>query len=146
MLADSWCAERSFLTKTISSSYLGEYRFCYVLWNRRIHILIVISCVKTLYVPQNQSFFPFAPAVWVFLVTAIYSFVDNYVHRMVIKVVLCVGSLLWTSRYVLIDISNVTHFLCCNPFVMLYLTLSAISANVLEIRLPITDIYPFSDG
>ena len=46
----------------------------------------------------------------------------------------------------LIDISNVTHFLCGNLFVMLYLTLSAISANVLEIRLPITDIYPFTDG
>ena len=29
---------------------------------------------------------------------------------------------------------------------MFYLTLSAISANVLEIRLPITSIYPSTDG
>ena len=50
------------------------------------------------------------------------------------------------SGCVLIDISNLTHFLCCNLFVMLYLTLSAISANVLEIHLPITGIYPFTDG
>ena len=43
---------------------------------------------------------------------------------MVIKFVFCVVSLLWTSRYVLIDISNLTHFLCRNLFVMSCLTQS----------------------
>ena len=41
-----------------------------------------------------------------------------------------------TSRYVLICCTRLKHFLCCNLFVMSYLTLSAISTNVLEIRLP----------
>ena len=31
LLANSWCPERSFQTKTISSGYLGEYKFCYML-------------------------------------------------------------------------------------------------------------------
>ena len=70
----------------------------------------------------------------------------NYIHKMVIKFTFCVVSLLWTSRYVLICCTLLTHFLCCNLFVMFYLTLSAISANVLEIRLPITSIYPFTDS
>ena len=63
-----------------------------------------------------------------------------------IRFAFSVVSLLWTSRYVLIDISNLTHFLCCNLFVMFCLTPSAISANVLKIRLPITSIYPFTDS
>ena len=50
--------------------------------------------------------------------------VANYVLKMVIKFVFCVVSLLWTSRYVLIDISNLTHFLCRNLFVMSCLTQS----------------------
>ena len=50
--------------------------------------------------------------------------VDNYVLKMVIKFVFCVVSLPWTSRYVLIDISNLTHFLCRNLFVMSCLTQS----------------------
>ena len=70
----------------------------------------------------------------------------NYIHKMVIKFVSYVVSLPWTSRYVLIGCTLLTHFLCCNLFVMFCLTLSAISANVLEIRLPITIIYPFTDG
>ena len=70
----------------------------------------------------------------------------NYIHKMVIKFAFCVVSLLWTSRYVLICCTLLMHFLCCNLFVMFYLTLSAISANVLEIRLPITSIYSFTDG
>ena len=70
----------------------------------------------------------------------------NYIPKMVIKFAFCVVSLVWTSRYVLICCTLLTHFLCCNLFVMFYLTLSAISANVLEIRLPITIIYPFTDG
>ena len=41
-----------------------------------------------------------------------------------------------TSRYVLICFTRLMHFLCCNLFVMSYLTLSVISANILEIRLP----------
>ena len=62
--------------------------------------------------------------------------VANYVLKMVIKFPFCVVSLLWTSRYVLIDISNLTHFLCCNLFVMFYLTLSAISTNVWKFAYP----------
>ena len=65
---------------------------------------------------------------------------------MVIKFAFCAVSLLWTSRYVLICCTRLMHFLCCNLFVIFCLTLSAISANVLEIRLPITSIYPFTDG
>ena len=70
MLDNSWCAEMSFPNKTIPSSCFGEYKCCYVIWNHQIHILITISCVKTLHVLQNQSFFSFAPLVCVFLVTA----------------------------------------------------------------------------
>ena len=62
--------------------------------------------------------------------------VDNYNHKMVIKFLFCMVSPLWTSRYVLICCTCLMHFLSCNLFVMSYLTLSAISANVLEIRLP----------
>ena len=53
--------------------------------------------------------------------------VANYVLNMFIKFPFCVVSLLWTSRYVLIDISSLTHFLCCNLFVMSCLTPSASS-------------------
>ena len=44
--------------------------------------------------------------------------VDNYVLKMVIIFAFCVVSFLSTSRYVLIDISSLTHFLCHNMFVM----------------------------
>ena len=47
--------------------------------------------------------------------------VRNYVPKMVIIFAFFVVSLLWTSRYVLIDISNLTHFLCCNLFVIFVL-------------------------
>ena len=140
MLDNSWCVETSFPKKTIPSTCFGEYKCCYVISYRQIHILIIISCVKTLHVLQNQSFFSFAPLVCVFLVTASCKFVLNYVLKMVIIFAFCMISLPNSSRYVLIDISNLTHFLCCNLFVMFYLTLSAISANVLEICLPITGI------
>ena len=70
LLADSWCAERSFSTKTISSSLFGEYKCCSVILSCWIYILVIASCVKTFYVLQNQSFFPFVPPVCVFLVTA----------------------------------------------------------------------------
>ena len=70
LLAEYWCAEKSFLTKTISSSPLGEYKYCQIILIRWIPILVIISCVKTFYVLQNQSFFPSVPPVCVFLVTA----------------------------------------------------------------------------
>ena len=72
--------------------------------------------------------------------------VGNYIHKMVIKFLFCKISEPWTSRCVLIDFSNLTHFLCCNLFVMFCLTPSVISVNVLGIRLPITSIYPFTDS
>ena len=68
--------------------------------------------------------------------------VGNYIHKMVIKFVFCVVSLLWTSRYVLIGYTRLMHFLCCNLFVMLCWITSVISANVLEISLPITSVKP----
>ena len=49
----------------------------------------------------------------------------NFILNMFIKFPFCVVSLLWTSRYVLIDLSSLTHFLCRNLFVMSCLTLSA---------------------
>ena len=146
LLADSWCAERSFLKKTIPSCFFGEYKYCWIILSCWIHILVIISCVKTFYVLQNQSFFQFVPLVYVIFSNCKLQIVGNYIHKMVIKFAFCVVSLLWTSRYVLICCTLLTHFLCCNLFVMFYLTLSAISANVLEIRLPITSIYPFTDG
>ena len=146
LLADSWCAERSFPKKTIPSSFFGEYTYCWIILSHWIHILVIISCVKTFYVLQNQSFFQFVPLVYVIFSNCKLKIVGNYIHKMVIKFAFCVVSLLWTSRYELICCTLLTHFLCCNLFVMFCLTLSAISANVLEIRLPITSIYPFTDG
>ena len=143
VLADSWCAETSFVKKTISSSCFGEYKCCCMILSHWIHILVIISCVKTFYVLQNQSFFQFVPLVYVIFSNHKLQIVGNYIHKMVIKFVFCVVSLLWTSRYVLICCTLLTHFLCCNFFVMFYLTLSVISVNVLEIRLPITSILPF---
>ena len=143
LLVDSWCAESSFQTKTIPSSFLGEYQCCYLIWSRQIHILMIISCVKPFYILQNQSFFQFVPLGYVIFSNRKLQIDGNYIHKMVIKLAFCVVSLLWTSRYVLICCTLLTHFLCCNLFVMFYLTPSAISANVLEIRLPITSIYPF---
>ena len=138
--------KRLFPKKTIPSSCFGEYKCCYLIWNHQIHILITISCVKTLHVLQNQSFFRLFFWFMLFLVTASCKFVLNYVLKIVIIFAFCMISLPNSSKYVLIDISSLTHFLCRNSFVMTFLILSAISANVLEIRLPITDIYPFTAG
>ena len=71
--------------------------------------------------------------------------VANYVLKMVIKFPFYMISLCLTSRYVLIDISSLTQFLCRNLFVMSCLILqhTAISANVLEIRLPSLSITPY---
>ena len=146
MLDDSWCAETSFPKKTISSSLFGEYKYCWVILSCWIHILVIIFYVKTLHVLQNQSFSSLLLWVMLFLVTATCSLLLIMSLRWLLNFLFCVVSLLWTSRYVLIDISNLTHFLCCNLFVMFYLTFSVISANVLEIRLPITGIYPFTEG
>ena len=146
LLADSWCAERSFLKKTIPSSCFGEYKCCCMILSRWIHILMIISCVKPFYILQNQSFFQFVSLGYVIFSNRKLQIDGNYIHKMVIKFAFCVVSLLWTSRYVLICCTLLTHFLCCKLFVMFYLTLSVISENVLEIRLPITSIYPFTDG
>ena len=122
LLANSWCAERSFPMKTISSSLFSEYKYCQIILSRWIHIFVIISCVKTLYVLQNQSFFQSVPLVYVIFSNHKLQLVGNYVLKVVIKFAFCVVSLLWTSRYVLIDISNLTHFLCRNLFVMSCLT------------------------
>ena len=117
-----------FPKKTIPSSFFGEYTYCWIILSHWIHILVIISCVKTFYVLQNQSFFQFVPLVYVIFSNRKLQIVGNYIHKMVIKFAFCVVSLLWTSRYVLI---------CC---------LYSSYANVLEICLPITSIYPFTDG
>ena len=51
--------------------------------------------------------------------------VANYVRKMFINFPFCLVSLLWLSRYLLIDISSLTHFLCRNLFVMSCLIPSA---------------------
>ena len=107
---------------------------------------MIISCVKPFYILQNQSFFQFVPLGYVIFSNRKLQIDGNYIHKMVIKFAFCVVSLLWTSRYVLICCTLLTHFLGCNLFVMFCLTLSAIFANVLEICVPITSIYPFTDG
>ena len=68
-----------------------------------------------------NHFFSFAPPVCVFLVTVSCNFVLNYVLKMVIIFAFCMISLPNSSRYVLIDFSNLTHFLCRNLFVMSFL-------------------------
>ena len=70
LLANSWCPERSFPTKTISSRLFGEYKFSWVILILWIPILVIISYVKTFYVLQNQSFFRLFFQFCVFLVTA----------------------------------------------------------------------------
>ena len=71
-----------------------------------------------MHVIQNQSFSSFAPLICVFLVTASCKSVLNYVLKMVIIFAFCMISLPHSSRYVLIDISNLTPFLCHKLFVM----------------------------
>ena len=121
LLADSWCAERSFPMKTISSSLFGEYKYCWVILSLWIHILVIISCVKTLYVLQNQSFSHFVLPVCVFLVTATCSLLIIMSLRWLLN-----SPFVWFLCFgppdVLIDISNLTHFLCRNLFVMSCLT------------------------
>ena len=102
-----------------------------------MHILVRLSCTKSFCGVQNQSFSFLFLCFVLFLVTANVQLVGNYIHKMIIKFVFCVVSLLWTSRYVLIDYTRLTHFLCCSLFVMLCWIKSAISANVLEICLSI---------
>ena len=126
MLDDSWCAETFLLKKTIPSSCFGEYKCCYLIWNHQIHVLIIVSCVKTLHVLQNQSFFSFAPAVCVFLVTLSCRLLIIISIRWLLNS-FCMISFRWTSWYVLIDVSSLTHFLCRNLFVMSWLILSAYS-------------------
>ena len=140
LLSNFWCAERSFLKRTISSNQLSEYENCWLILTYWIHILASLSCINSLGIFQNHSFFPFVPPSYVIFSNRNLQFVGNYIHKMVIKFVFCEVSLLWTFRYVLIDYTRLTHFLCCNLFVMLCWIISAISANVLEIRLPITGI------
>ena len=107
-----------------------------------MHILVILSCTNSFCGVQKQSFFQFVPLVCVIFSNSKLQLVGNYIHKMVIKFAFCVVSLLWTSRYVLICCTRLTHFLCCNLFVMLCWVTSAISVNALEICLPITDIKP----
>ena len=125
MLVDSWCAETSFLKKTIPFIRFREYKCCYVILNSQIHILMIIFYVETLHVLPNQSFLSFVPAVCVFLVTVSCRLLIIISTRWLLNFVFCVVSLLWSFRYVLIDISSLTHFLCRNMFVMSCLIPSA---------------------
>ena len=106
-----------------------------------MHILITMSCFKAFRALQNQSFSSFSPQV--FLVTGSGKSVLNYVLKMFIIFTFCMISLPHSSRYVLIDISNLTHFLCRNLFVMSCLT-SPANSNFCESfgnSLTITVIY-----
>ena len=111
-----------------------------------MHILVRLSCTNSFCGVQNQSFFQSVLLFCVIFSNHNLQLVGNYIHKTVINFffffVFCAVSLLWTSRYVLICYTLLTHFLCCNLFVMLCWITSAISANVLEIRLPITSVYP----
>ena len=111
-----------------------------------MHVLISFSCTNSSVGVQNQSFSQFVSLISVIFSNHKLQLVGNYIHKIVIKFVFCVVSLLWTSRYVLIDYTRLTHFLCCNLFVMLCWISSAISTNVLKIRLSITGILTFTDG
>ena len=106
-----------------------------------MHILVSLSCANSFCGVQNQSFFQFVSLVSVIFSNRKLQLVGNYIHKMVIKFVFCAVSLLWTSRYVLINYTPLTHFLCCNSFVILCWISSVISVNVLEIRLLITNVY-----
>ena len=90
-----------------------------------MHILINMSCFKAFHALPNQSFSSFAPLDCLFLVTASGKSILNYVLKMFIIFAFCMISLPHSSRYVLIDISNLTHFLCRNLFVMSCLIPSA---------------------
>ena len=111
-----------------------------------MHILVILFRTNSFVGVQSQSFFQFVPPVCVIFSNRNLQLVGNYIHKMVIKFPFCAVSLLWTSRYVLICCTHLMHFLCCNLFVMLCWITSAISANVLEICLPITGILIFTDS
>ena len=146
LLPDFWCAERSFLKRTIPfnhSRWVRKLLINLVYW---MHILVSFSCTNSSVGVQNQSFSQFVSLISVIFSNRQLQPVGNYIHKTVIKFVFCVVSLLWTSRYVLIDYTRLMHFLCCNLFVMLCWISSAISTNVLKIRLSITGILTFIDG
>ena len=105
-----------------------------------MHVLISLPCTNSFGVVQNQSFFQSVLLFCVIFSNRKLQLVGDYIHKMVIKFAFCAVSLLWTSRYVLICYTRLTHFLCYNLFVMLCWITSAISVNVLEIRLPITNV------
>ena len=75
-----------------------------------MHILITMSYFKGFRALQNQSFSSFAPLVCLFLVTASAKSVLNYVLKMFIIFAFCMISLPHSSRYVLINISNLYTF------------------------------------
>ena len=87
-----------------------------------MHILITRSCFKAFRALQNQSLSSFSPLVCLFLVTASGKSVLNDVLKLYIIFAFCMIYLPHSSRYVLIDISNLTPFLCRNLFVMSCLT------------------------
>ena len=88
---------------------------------------MIIFYAETLHVPQKSIIFQFVTLGYVIFSNRDLQLVANYVLKMLIKFPFCVVSLLWTSRYVLIDISSLTHFLCRNLFVMSCLIPSASS-------------------
>ena len=115
-----------FRQKQFPPALLGEYKYCQIILICWIRILLIISCVKTFYVlSKSIIFLILLPPVMCIFINRNLQLVANYVFKMVIKFAFCVVSLLWTSRYVLIDISNLTHFLCRNLYVMSCLIPSA---------------------
>ena len=74
---------------------------------------------------SNSIIFQFVTLGYISFSSLNLQLVANYVLKMLIKFPFCMVSLLWTSRYVLIDISSLTHFLCRNLFVMSCLIPSA---------------------
>ena len=79
---------------------------------------MIILYVKTFVHFSKSIIFQFVALGYVIFSNRDLQLVANCVLKMVIKFSFCVVSLLWTSRYVLIDISSLTHFLCRNLFVM----------------------------
>ena len=87
-----------------------------------MHILITMSCLKVSVLFRINHFLLLLLLVCLFLVTASAKSVLSYVLKMFIIFAFCMISLPHSSRYVLIDISNLTHFLCRKLFVMSCLT------------------------
>ena len=79
-----------------------------------MRVLISFSCTNSSVGVQNQSFSQFVSLISVIFSNRKLQLIGNYIHKIVIKFAFSVVSELWTSRYVLIDFTRLTHFLCCN--------------------------------